>query len=497
MKSLPKLLSKTKLLRGYRCSKNIYLTIHEPKLEVPIAPDMQALFDQGNVVGEESRKRFPGGVLIDNKPWDFFGSLKRTRELLAEGVETIYEAAFEHKGCYARADIIQYSAVSQKWKMYEVKSSTKLKPEHIDDIALQSWIMTNAGLDLEEINLLHLNRECIYPNLDNLFHAENITEQVFSSLDHIEPRLNDIFSIIKRSSVPDVDIGSHCLAPNECGFKNHCWQEKSIPELGVFNLPQIKDKKWELYAQGIISLDDTRLSGLTSLQERVVEVFKSKKRHINSDGIKEAVAGWKFPLVFLDFETINPAIPRYDGCGPYKQVPFQFSVHTLDSIDSELKHIEFLHSTKDDPRPSLIPALIQACEGEGSVVAYYGKFESDRIAELIEFSPEHQTKLQAIIDRIVDPLPIIRENVYDNEFRGSFSLKYVAPAILGNEHSYQGMDVADGSAAQRAFEELISEDTSPDRKQELKDGMLAYCKKDTLVMVELVKWLYEQAASVH
>jgi len=98
--------------------------------------------------------------------------------------------------------------------------------------------------------------------------------------------------------------------------------------------------------------------------------------------------------------------------------------------------------------------------------------------------------LEALTKRIVDPLPIIREHVYDHKFGGSFSLKFVAPAILGDEHSYKGMLVADGSAAQRAFEEITNPKTAPAKKEELITGLLEYCKKDTLVMVELVKWLY-------
>lgn len=82
--------------------------------------------------------------------------------------------------------------------------------------------------------------------------------------------------------------------------------------------------------------------------------------------------------------------------------------------------------------------------------------------------------------------------VYDNKFYGSFSLKLVAPAILGESQSYDGMLVANGTAAQRAFEEIINPHTAPARKDELIRASLDYCKKDTLVMVELVQWLYEQ-----
>lgn len=489
---IPKLLSKTKLMRGYRCHKSIYLTIHNPSLEAPISEDTQALFDQGNLIGEEARKRFPGGALIDNKPWDFVGSLKKTRELLSNGTETIYEAAFEHKGCYARADIIQYSKDTKRWKIFEVKSSTKVKDEQIDDIGLQAWIIANSGLPIEQISILHLNPECRFPNLDDLFVSADLTEQLRALYPKILPRVSEIFSVIQSSKAPDIDIGSHCSTPNDCGFMEHCWSQKKIPEVSVFNLPQIRAKKWEYYSQGIMSLDDPRLTELSPIQKRVVDAFKSGERIIEKGGIKSAIESWEFPLVFLDFETINPAIPRFKGCTPFSHVPFQFSVHVWPSPNDELVHLEFLHDSKSDPRPDLIPALIKACGDSGSIVAYYGRFESDRISELAEFSSENKDALNLLVSRIVDPLPIFREHVYDNKFGGSFSLKAVAPAILGDAHSYDGMPVANGTAAQRAYEEMISDSTSSARKSELRRAMLDYCQKDTLVMVELVKWLFRE-----
>lgn len=491
MRQLPKLLSKTKIMRGYQCLKSIYLTVHYPDLEAPISPDQQAVFDQGNAVGEIARQKFPGGVLVDNKPWDFFGSLKRTRELLAQHTEVIYEASFEFNGCYARADIIQYSRETKRWKIYEVKSSTKLKDEHLHDVGLQAWIMAKSGLPIEQIHIFHLNPECRFPNLDNLFVANDVTDKLRVLYPEIQGKVTSIFNTIKSENVPNIDIGPQCTSPNPCNFQDYCWKEKNIPEFSVLDLPKIGDIKWNLYSQGILKLDDSRLNDLTPLQQRIVEVFKGGHRFIDQEGIKKVISKWKFPLVFLDFETINPAIPRYDGTSPYQQVPFQFSVHVLDSLAGTLKHFEYLHEDATDPRPSLITKLLEACGTEGSIVSYYAQFESSRIKEMAEQFSEFRDCLEALLPRIVDPLPIIRENIYDNAFCGSFSLKDVAPAILGDDASYDKMDVANGTAAQRAFEQLISGATPEDGKEELKLAMLEYCKKDTLVMVQLVKWLFE------
>lgn len=490
MKAIPKLLSKTKLLKGYQCLKNIYLTIHNPQLESPISPDTQAIFDQGNRVGEVARTHFPGGVLIDNAPWDFVGSLTKTKELISQNATIIYEAAFEYNGTYARVDILKFSKETGRWKMFEVKSSTKLKDEHVDDIGLQAWIIAKSGLPIEQINLMHINSECTYPDLTNLFTTVDLTQQIRDVYPNILPKVNEILTTIKGSEVPNISIGPQCTQPYECGFMEHCW--KDIPKSSVFDLPKINSKKWDLYSQGIIGLDDSRLNDLSPIQERVIQVHHSGKRFVDQEGIRSALSSWTFPLVFLDFETINPAIPRYDGTRPYQQVTFQYSVHVLRASDGEVEHQEFLHTNLSDPRPTLIPKLIEDCGAEGVVVAYYARFEKERMMEMATSFPQFKEQLESICSRLVDPLPIIRDFVYDVGFNGSFGLKNVAPALLGKEHGYDGMLVADGGAAQRAFDEIIDLKTNQIRKKELTLGILEYCKKDTLVMVELVKWLFKQ-----
>lgn len=474
---------------GYRCHKCLYLTIHCPELKAPITPELQALFDQGNRVGEEARKFFPGGVLVDKLPWDFVGALTETKALMAAGQPIIYEAAFEYQGSYARADIIEFNPESAKWRIYEVKSSTKVKPEQINDAGLQAWIMSKAGIPLEQIHIMHINNECRYPDLALLFKIVDVTEEVRGIYTSIKPKVQELKTLIQLPEVPDVDIGPQCEEPGDCGFIEHCFKQKNIQEMGVFNLPGIWKRKWELYQQGILSLDDPRLLELTEIQQRIVDVHQSGQPYRDTEALKAALQEWQYPLYFLDFETISPAIPRYEGVGPYQQVAFQFSLHYWQDKNSPLYHKEFLWDKKSDPRPALIPALLEACGKEGSIVAYYSPFEMQRIEEMAAFSPEHREALLALLPRFVDPLPLIRAYVYDEAFGGSFSLKKVAPALLGKKQSYANMEVADGGAAQRAFEELIADRTPPAKKEMIKQAMLAYCAKDTEVMVELVKWL--------
>jgi hypothetical protein len=307
--------------------------------------------------------------------------------------------------------------------------------------------------------------------------------------------MNEILATLKQPNIPDMDIGSYCLTPTVCGFTRYCWQKKKIPDTSIFNLPKRNNREWELYHSGIIALDDPRLTNLNELQERAVTCFKTDTRYVNKEFILSSLSTWQFPLIFLDFETINPAMPRYDRCCPFKHVPFQFSIHIWESLDAQITYLGFLHDTPEDPRPTLIPALLKACREYGSIVAYFSKFEAQQIEALADYALNYRDSLLKLIDRLVDPLLIIRGAVYDNAFHGSFSLKNVAPALLGESQSYNGMMIANGSAAQRAFEELISPNTTEARKAILKNAMIEYCKKDTFVMLELVRWLYMQVQS--
>lgn len=499
LKKIPALMSKTKIMRGYQCPKSLYFTLHEKHLEPPVGPDLQALFDQGHEVGLEAQKRFPNGVLVDNKPWDFFGALKRTRELLEQKTECIFEAAFEYKGCFARADVIQFSHETQRWSVFEVKSATKVKEEHLDDVGLQVWIMASAGVPIEKINIMHLNTACRFPNLENLFTTQDVTDELRKRHTSIAPKLNQLFKVIKQNETPQVAIGQHCSRPNECVFMDHCWGERKIPETSIFDIPTLKDIKWEFLEKNILDIQDERIEGLDEKQNLFLKILRSKGRFVNKEGLKQGIESWKFPLVFLDFETINPAIPRYVDTGPFMQVPFQFSVHILKNLQEEPTHFEFLYDKSGDPREELAQKLIEACNAQnasmGSVVSYYGIFESTCIEKLEEYLPQYAEELKKIRDRIVDPLPIIREHVYDYQFGKSFSLKSVAPALLGEASSYEGMQVGNGTEAQRAFIELTNSKTPEAKKAQIKHNMLEYCKKDTLVMVDLVKWMFKEIGS--
>jgi hypothetical protein len=206
------------------------------------------------------------------------------------------------------------------------------------------------------------------------------------------------------------------------------------------------------------------------------------------DGLKAALVGLRYPLFFMDFETVNPAIPRFAGMRPYDHLPFQWSAHVQKEPGAELEHYEFLSMDGDDPRCKFIASLCEALGESGSIVVYSAAFESQRLNELGTWQPEFPERIRNIQARLWDLLPIVRNHFYHPAFGGSFSLKAVLPALVP-EMSYAGLAVADGQAAGLAWESLITGGLDCGKRDKIRKSLLEYCSQDTLAMVKIVTML--------
>ncbi|MEZ4750340.1 MAG: DUF2779 domain-containing protein, partial [Bdellovibrionota bacterium] len=417
-------------------------------------------------------------------------AVEQTQAAIKNGAETIYEATFEKDGISARVDILHRKKSSKGWDLIEVKSSTSVKPEHVDDVAIQAHVLETAGISVARAALMHLNNQSTAPELKNLFLEKDLTADILEPKQQIVGKIPDLKQIVQAPTPPEVKIGKHCSTPYECPFMDKCWSHIKSPS--IFDFPGLSSKVWEFYDKGIINVKDPNFGPFKGRKANQLEAIRKRKRWVDKEGILEEIEGWEWPLQYLDFETIGFAIPRYDGTRPYQQIPFQFSLLIQDEKLGPARHIEYLHQNPSDPRPDLLKALKSALLKKGSIVAYNKGFESARLNEMASAYPEHADWLQGARERLVDPLPIFRNWVYDPAFGNSFSIKSVAPAILGKDASYEGMAVPDGGAAQRAFVDLINPDTPKDQLESTRIAMIEYCKKDTQVMVDLVNWLVYQ-----
>ena len=482
-------LSKSRIADGLVCEKKAYLSIHSPDEKAEVSKTQQARFDAGNEVGERARHLFPGGHLVDKKPWEIKEGQAETKRLIDSGTQTIYEATFENDSYHCRLDILHRDSVQNPWNIYEVKSGVDAKSEYILDLSIQCWILNKTGIKWDKAHIIHLNRDCRYPDLSNLFVIRDVTDTVKDILKDLDGDVKNISTIVNQITAPEKGIGRHCVEPYECGFKSHCW--KSVPEYSVFDLP----RGWSLFDKGKLKIGDLIPDDLTASQELPYRAIVEDYFHIDKPKIKKAVSVWKFPLYHLDFETIGPAIPMYDGTGPYTAVPFQFSLHVQDSPGNKPKHFEFLQDDKSDPRRPLAEKLCEWIPQDAkTVMAFNAGFEERVLKQLATMYPDLSKRLLSIADKLVDPHPVIKANVYHKEFRGSFSLKDVAPALLGPKWRYENLEVSDGKLAQVVFNEMIADYTPSDRRKHLREQLLAYCAQDTLAMVELVNWLFTHSA---
>jgi len=478
-------LSKSRFVAGLQCHRLLWWRTHErgaPEL-VPDA-SLQARFDGGNEVGALAREQFPGGVLMPEAHVDFAAALAATRDAVARGERVIYEAAFEAEGVFAAVDVLHREG--EAWTLTEVKSSTTSKTEHVHDASVQTFVLRACGLDVQRIEIMHLNRECTYPDLSDLFARDDVTAQVEAFLPQV-PALVAAQLAMLDGPIPEAAIGAHCDAPYECPFQNRCWA--GVPDHHVTELYWVGRKAWEYAAAGIQTVDRLPETALNNpVARRQVEAVRTGKR-ILAPGIGAKLDAFAEPIAVLDFETIQQAVPRFAGCHPYAQLPVQFSVQRRGRSGS-WEEYGYLARRGDDPRPELAEALVRAVEGAATVLAYNVGFEKSVIVALADAVPAHRAALQAIVPKLDDLLPVVRDHVYDPAFHGSFSIKSVLPVLVPGL-GYSELVVAEGGTASAWLADLLlgPNEYPPAEVERRREALLAYCARDTEAVVRLMEAL--------
>lgn len=467
--------------------------MHEPAAP-ELVPDENARykFAAGADVHAAARKHVPGGVLIIGESKEGPLKVERTRKAMEEGAAVIYEATFRHQEVIASIDILERMPAG--YRLTEVKSTVEVKPEHLPDIAVQTWVVRGAGLPVVESHLMHLNRECRAPDLSNLFARGDQTEQVSAALPAIPAQVGAMLKVLD-GPLPEVAVGDHCDTPFECPFKSRCWPQ--LPEHHIETLPRLSPKKRQaLQGLQVETIDQIPADFvLTDTQERQRQAVVQGRMLVDPalGGVVQSY--WGKRTAFLDFETVSPAIPIWNGTGPYAQVPAQFSCHVAGA--GALEHFEWIAASRDDPRPAFTLAVLDACRGADIVVAFNAAFERGRLEALAGALPEHREEITDLIRRVKDLAdPIRRGLIYHPKFYGSFSLKKVVPALIP-ELAYDDLEVADGTTASNRLLALMQGEPpagSPEADTTRRE-LLAYCERDTLVMVRLLEKMGEIAGA--
>lgn len=489
-------LSKSKLIAYRQCHKRLWLEIHRPDLrEDSVAT--QASFEIGNTVGDVARQLYDPagtGVLLDVEREGFDAVFKRSSELLASD-QPIFEAGFAANGALAFADVMLPEAQDGKraWRMVEVKSSTKIKDYHRDDVAIQAYVARNAGAPLISVALAHIDNRFIYPGNGDycgLLKEYDLTAEAFGRADEVKSWIEGAHRVASMKEEPEISTGCYCSCPFMCGFFDYCESQQARAEYPVHWLPHIRSSALQAHIADNMCVDLRNIPDehLNELQLRVKTHTLSGATYFDAEGAAAMLKPHPLPAYFLDFETVMFGVPIWKGTHPYQQMPFQFSLHILQE-DGNLSSRSHLDLSGNDPRRAFAEALVAACPEDWPIFVYNAGFEGARIDELAGRFPDLTFPLLEIRNRLVDLHPITKTNYYHPSQHGSWSIKMVLPAVAP-DLSYEALEgVQNGGMAMDAYLEAIHPGTTPERKTEIEKQLLAYCALDTFGMVRLWQFL--------
>ncbi|HEX7939932.1 MAG TPA: DUF2779 domain-containing protein [Gemmatimonadaceae bacterium] len=496
-------LSKSLFVAGVQCHKLLWWQVHEP-LAPELQPDkvLQDRFDQGAQVGELARREFPGGVLIDAKATSIEGRIAATQEAMAGDAPAIFEAMFEYDGVRVKVDVLLKTGDGSQetadrssiaWRLIEVKMTSSQKPEHIPDAAVQLYVLERCGVKVSSVEIMHLNPEFRLPTNDSrlvgLFARKDITAEARAMQATIPAEIAAQKHAL-TGALPDVSIGEHCGEPRDCVFLKRCW-------------PQNADHIANLYNVGIKRASDHMAAGVHSVWQLPEKKTKNAvvKRQLTSmkenrlivePTLGEALKEFSGRLGFLDFETIMRAVPVWDGMKPHEAAPAQFSYHEANG-DGTYRHEAYLAEGPKDCRAELVGQMLAATKDADRVVMY-SPYEKTQIRGLQKSVPEFATELVALEAKLIDLLPVVRDNVYYPDFHGSFSIKYVlGPMVPGL--SYSDLIIVDGLTASVEIARLlfVSGKIRKDEQDRVRRDLLDYCKRDTLALTRLLERLHQLA----
>ncbi|MCP9452645.1 MAG: DUF2779 domain-containing protein [Nitrospira sp.] len=490
-------LSKSKYLAGLQCSKRLYLEVHHPELATP--PDLvtQMVLDRGTEIGIHARRVFPGGVLIDAGPRQREEALARTASVMADlTVPAVFEGAFQHEGVWVRVDILERISEPQTnrpaWRLIEVKSSSRVKDVHLNDVAIQSAVVQGAGIPLSAMCIMRINTDYVYEGGDvdwrQLFVMEDVTGAVQDRLRDVPNHVAAMKIVLQAHVPPEVEPGRHCHTPYECPFWKHCTHGK--PDRWIYYLPGSKEVAERLAERGISTIDEIPADEPLSFPQQRI---KDNTEWI-SPRLGSALRSIRYPVHHVDFETVMLSIPRFPFTRPYQAIPVQWSNH-IEVEPGRLIHHQFLHVEPTDPRKRWAEALIESLGQEGTICVY-SPYEEAMIRQLVEAFPEFHSAFEPILRRLCDLHQLIKEHYYHPLFKGSYSIKSVLPAIAPSL-GYGDLAIRSGAQAAAEYYRMVFVETDWVEQAAIRSSLLEYCSRDTLALVELRRVLQRKVEEHH
>ena len=479
-------ISKSDYVLGIKCPNALWFKKYRKDLE---QEKNQAVLDNGTAVGELACDRFSGGVRITAKPWED-AAIKQTKSAISDNAPFIYEATLStDAGEYCAVDILRNNN-DGTWDIIEVKSTTAPHDYHYIDASFQRYVFTKCGIKIRNCFIMTLNPEYVRHgdlDLEQLFALHDVTDDL-QDIETVQHEIERIRTVLDGPELGVAISKTKCSKNTfyECPYKNHCWH--NVPQYSVFDAFKgvVADKVYSEYGADLSNVPvDIRAN---QSHPGDIEAFLKNTDVINKDVLRDFTNGLRWPLYFLDYESIMSAVPMFDNSRPYQQICFQFSLHVQHEPGAELEHYEYLHNESGtDPRPGLIKKLIETIGDTGSVIVYNQIFEQGRNTEMAQDFPEYAEQLMAINERMLDLLiPFRARGLYRPCQNGSASIKQTLPAFVP-EMSYENLGIHNGDEASKNFMDFMTGKQTPEQTKEMMANLHEYCGQDTMAMVRLLE----------
>ena len=490
-------LSKTDFREFLSCAKCLWLKKNDTDLYIPplVTEFNQKLIDEGYEVEEYARQMFGEGALVRGSNEE---AAQDTKKLIDEKSSPIFQATFiTDAGLLAKTDVLVYNEFSDAWTIYEVKSSTTIKTgrdeNNIYDVAFQKLVMTELSIPVEETYIIHLNKEYIKRGeieLYDLFTTTDVSDLVDEKYAEVKSQADYALEFLGNK---DINLSSgNCLYSSR---RNHCSSFKvlnqEVPDYSIHDIARISSKALTgLVDSLVINIsdipDDFKLSPNQKVQ---VDLEKSQEPKIEIENIQKTIEELDYPLVFFDYETYVSAIPKVEGFSPHQHIPFQVSIHILDS-DMKLYHYEYLADKIENAPFELIEFLHYTVPAHGTLVSWHASFENTRNKEIAAIYPKYKDFLLDLNERTFDLEKIFMKDYRHPGFKGKTSIKKVLP-VLSPEFSYKDLEIQSGTEAMENWHRIIFEKLEESERKQIQNSLLKYCELDTLAMVKIFKHLLE------
>lgn len=498
--------SKSKFVSAcVHCNKYAWLDKFKPEEKSPVDAFTQSLFDNGHKVGALAQQYLHADVDVTaygaEGQLDLTEMIRQTEHHLKLGTASIAEASFSYEGLFCSVDVLLRND-DGSYDLCEVKSSKREKPtrkhphgvkeKYLLDAAYQRFVLEKCGLSIHKVYVVLLDRDYIRGDsleLDQYFVRCDVTAETAAAQAFVADKLDCLAPVLTDPQEPASVICKNC---NNCDYFAYCCKDISTPS--VFDIYGLDfPVKCQYYNDGVAFEDvPKRHKKLSKVAQLQIAYHRRPDLHVNQAGVRQFLDSLVYPLYSLDFETYQSVVPEHRDMGTFEQVPFQYSVHRIESsITFRTQAGGFLDLSGGDPRRAVAEHLVEDIPFGAHVVAYNHSTEANIVKRLAARFPDLAPHLLSFTYH--DPLEVFRNgDYYLGTMGSSLSLKSVAPALYPddpdmNYHNLEG-EIKNGTQAMNAI--LRLEALTPSEKEKLRRDLETYCALDTLAVVKILQEFY-------